>query len=78
MIKICSGVKEARTAKNLARTTPTNPSCSNCGLTPERTIYILFECTLAQQTWSHLLVGFNDLATMSNPTHSPVKLSNDM
>lgn len=75
---IWTNVKEARTSRNLVRTTPTNPSCSNCGLAPERTIHLLFECTLAQQIWSHILSEFNDLASLSNPTHTPVTLSSDL
>ena len=73
-----TNVKEARTARNLVSTTPTSPNCSNCGLAPERTIHLLFECSLAQQVWSHLLTEFNDLATTNNPTHSPVILSSDL
>ena len=73
-----TNVKEARTTRNLTRTTPTSPNCSNCGHAPERTIHLLFQCTLAQQIWSHVLAEFNDLAVTSNPSHSPVTLSSDL
>ena len=73
-----TNVKEARTARNQARQAPIDPTCSNCGLSPERTIHLLYQCPLAQQVWTYLIDEINVLASLNNPTHSPIQLTSDL
>ena len=73
-----TNVKEARTGRNLARQTPVNTACSNCGLAPERTIHLLYQCPLAQQVWTYLVEEINALAITSDPTHNNIQLNSDL
>ena len=73
-----TNVKEARTGRNLASQTPVNTACSNCGLAPERTIHLLYQCPLAQQVWTYLVEEINALAITSDPTHNNIQLNSDL
>ena len=73
-----TNVKEARTARNQTRQAPIDQTCSNCGLSPERTIHLLYQCPLAQQVWTYLIDEINTLASLNNPTHSPIQLTSDL
>ena len=73
-----TNVKEARTVRNQASQAPVTSTCSNCGLSPERTRHLLYQCPLAQQVWTYLIDEINELASMNNPTQSLIPLTSDL
>ena len=70
-----TNVKESGTPRNLARNNPISPNCSNCGLLPEHTIHLMFECTLAQQIWNSVTNEFNAAVTEDQHDAQPVTLT---
>ena len=73
-----TNVKEARTVRNQASQAPVTSTCSNCGLSPERTRHLLYQCPLAQQVWTYLIDEINELASINNPTQSLIPLTSDL
>ena len=71
-------VKEAKTTRNLVRDNPASPNCSNCGLFPERTLHLMYECNLAQQLWTTVITEFNSSLTEDYPDEQHVTLTQDM
>ena len=59
----------------MARNNPISPNCSNCGLLPEHTIHLMFECTLAQQIWNSVTNEFNAAVTEDQHDAQPVTLT---
>ena len=68
-------VKEAGTPRNLNRSNPISPNCSNCGQLPEHTIHLMFECTLAQQIWNTVTNEFNAALAEDHHDAQPVTLT---
>ena len=73
-----TNVKESNMARNLPRQQPTSPNCSNCGLLPERTIHLLYECPLAQHLWTMCIGEFNILMQEQSAALQPVILTSDL
>ena len=71
-------VKEAKTMRNLIGANPASPNCSNCGLLPERTLHLMYECNLAQQLWTTAITEFNSSLSEDNPEEQQVTLTQDM
>ena len=70
-------VKENRTLRNQMRQDPVDSLCSNCGLFPEHTTHLIYDCPLAQQIWILITKFFNEGVTEQAPDHSPINLSED-
>ena len=59
------------------RQDPVDSLCSNCGLFPENTIHLIYDCPLAQQIWILITKFFNEGVTEQAPDHRPINLSVD-
>ena len=78
MRTLWTNVKEASTPRNNLRNNPISPNCSNCGQFPERTTHLIYDCQLAQQTWTAISTEFNTALRDENPDSTDIVHSRDM
>lgn len=72
-----TNVKEQRTIRNLARPTPVTNLCSNCQISPEHTIHLIYECPLAQRMWDCIADCFNQSILNQANVTTPIVLDRD-
>ena len=72
-----TNVKEQRSRRRLQNQNLPNPLCSNCHLSPEHTVHLLYQCRVAQDVWTRINRILNECFRTHRDDFAPFQLNMD-